>query len=159
MTKRLLAGALFFTLALPMRADFNAIARAIDGHRGVHRVWMPGLGLARFFVWIIQPKGVHDFQLATFKGADDVDPHELNALMRSNVDRGFMPMVRAWSRKSGEWSFIYARPRENSDRVELIVLAHDDEDTVLVRVDVDASIIAHEIDVSPRHVTRYARQE
>jgi hypothetical protein len=156
-TKRLLCAGLFLTLALPMRADFNAIARAINGHRGVHRVWMPGLGLARFFVWVIQPKGVHDFQIATFEGAEHLDPQELHALLESNVDRGFTPLVRSWSRKSGEWAFVYARPRPNSARVELMVLSHDDDDTVLVRVDVDADIIAHELH-EPRSVSHYARQ-
>jgi hypothetical protein len=159
MTKRLLIAALLLSLTLPAFAGgFDDIARAIDGHRGAKRVWMPGLGLARFLVWIVRPKGVHDFQIATFKGTDDIDPHDLNAVMESHVDRGFTPMVRTWSKRSGEWSFIYARARENSDRVELMVLAHDDEDTVLVRVDVDASIVAREMNVTPRNVSRYARQ-
>lgn len=158
MNKRLLLAALLLAFALPTYAGFDDIARALDGHRGVTRVWMPGLGLARFLVWVVHPKGVHDFQVASFKGAAGIDPHELNALMQSHVDRGFVPMVRVWSRKSGEWSFVYARPRENSGRMELMVLAHDDEDTVLVRVDVDASIIARELNYAPRNVSHYARQ-
>ena len=158
MIKRLLPALLLVAFALPMRADFNAIARAIDGHRGVHRVWVPGLGLARFFVWMIQPKGVRDFQLATFNGTEDVDPREMHALMQSNIDRGFTPLVRVWSRKSSEWSFIYARPRPNSDRIELMVLARDDENTVLVRVDVDATVIARELHEHPRNVSRIASQ-
>ena len=157
MTRRWSIAALLVALALPMRADFNDVARAIDGYRGVKRVWMPGLGIARLFVWVIQPKGVHDFQIATFEGADDIDPHELHALLESNAGRGFAPLVRTWSRKSGEWSFIYARPHPNSDRIELLVLTHDDEDTVLVRVDVDATQIAKELN-QPRNVTHYARQ-
>ena len=157
MTKRLLCAALFLALAVPMYADFNEVARALDQQLGVKRIWVPGLGLARFLVWVVRPKGVHDFQLVTFKGADEVDPHELQNIMRNNVGPGFTPLVRSWSKKSGEWSFVYARVRPNSDRVELMVLARDDEDTVLVRVDVDATIIGRELQ-SPRGVTRYARQ-
>jgi hypothetical protein len=157
MIKRWSIAALLIALALPMRADFNEVARAIDGYHGVKRVWMPGLSIARLLVWVIQPKGVHDFQIANFEGAGNIDPHELHALLQSNAGRGFAPMVRAWSRKSGEWSFIYARPHPNSDRIELLVLAHDREDTVLVRVDVDATEIAKDLN-HPRSVTHYARQ-
>lgn len=157
MTKRLLCALLFVAMTLPMYADFNAVARAIDGRNGVKRMWLPGLGLARFLVWVVRPKGVHDFQLVTFKGAEGVDPHELQGIMKANVGPGFTPLVRAWSKKSREWSFVYARIRPNSDRVELMVLAHDDEDTVLVRVDVDATIVGRELQ-SPRSVTHYARQ-
>ena len=157
MTKRLAAAVLLFAVALPLHADFHAIARAIDGHRGVKRVWMPGIGLARFFVWIVQPKGVHDFQIAVFEGADAIDPRDLQAVVQSKIDPGFRPLVQVWSRKSGEWNYIYVRPRANSDRMELLILAHDDEDTVLIRVDLDPEIIARELS-EPRNVHRVARR-
>ncbi len=156
MTKRLAAAVLLFALALPLHADFHKIARAIDRHRGVKRVWMPGIGLARFLVWVVRPKGVHDFQIAVFEGADDVDPRGLHALIESKMEPGFRPLVQVWSRKSGEWSYIYVRPHENSDRMELMLLAHDDE-TVLIRVDVDAEILARELS-NPRNVHRMARR-
>ena len=40
----------------------------------------------------------------------------------------------------------------HGDRIELIILSHDNEDTVLVRVDVDATVVAKEIRVEPTHV-------
>ncbi len=156
MIKRFLAAALLLTIALPTYADFNAIARALDRHHGVKRVWIPFLGLARVFVRAIQPEGVHDFQLATFEGTDGVDPRELRTLMQTKVGPGFKPLVQVWSRKSREWSFIYVRPGQRSARMELIILAHDDEDTVLVRVDVDAEVLARELG-EPRNVSRMAR--
>jgi hypothetical protein len=151
-----LALVLFCVVALPMRADFASVARAIDAQRGVKRIWIPFLGLARFAVRVIQPEGVHDFQLVTFTGAENVDPHDLHAIMRTKAGEGFTPLVQVWSRRSNEWSFIYARPRPRSDRIELMILAHDDEDTVLVRVDVNAEIIAREIKDKPRHVSHVA---
>ena len=158
MTKRFAAAALLLALALPLYADFNAVARAIDGYRGVKRIWMPGVGLARFFVWVVSPKGVHDFQVAAFEGADNIDGRDLQSILASNLEPGFTPLVRVWSHKSSEWSFVYVRPRgENSSRLELMVLAKDDDDTVLVRVDVDAEIIARELD-EPRNMHRVARR-
>ena len=156
-TKRLLCAALLIAVTLPVFAGFRDVADAIDRHRGLRRVWTPGLGLARFAVWIVQPKGVHDFQLVRFEGSEDIDPNDLSAIMKTHAGPGFTPLVRAWSKKSGEWSFVYARPHPNSTSIELMVLAHDDDDTVLVRVDVDASIIAREIQ-EPRSVQKYARQ-
>jgi hypothetical protein len=158
MTKRLVLAALLVSIALPMRADFGDIARAIDGHHGVHRVWIPLLGIGRFFVRAIAPEGIHDFQLATFEGADKLDPQELHALMQSKAGAGFTPLVKVWSKRSREWSFIYVRPQAN-DRVELMILTHDSSDTVLIRVEVDANVIAREVTDSPRHVSRVARRD
>ena len=151
MTKRLgLAMLLAASIAVPMYADFASIARAIDNHPGVKRVWIPFLGVARFAVWVVRPEGVHDFQLVTFEGADRLDPQELQNILRTQIGPGYTPLVRAWSRRKGEWSFIYAKPE--GQRIDLVILSHDDDDTVLVRVDVDATIIAREIEKHPREV-------
>lgn len=156
MIKRSLAALLLLLVAVPSYADFNAIARALDRHDGVKRVWIPFLGLARVFVRAIQPEGVHDFQLATFEGTDNIDPRELRSLMQTKVGPGFKPLVQVWSRKSRDWSFIYVRPGRRDARMELIILAHDNEDTVLVRVDVDAEVLARELG-EPRNVSKMAR--
>lgn len=158
MIKRLAAAALVLAVALPMHADFADVARAIDGKKGVKRVWIPFLGVARFAVRVVQPEGVHDFQLATFEGTEKLDPNEMRALMREKIGKGFVPLVQVWSKKSGkkEWSFIYARPH-GKNRIELVVLAQDDEETVLVRVDLDAEVVARELD-EPRNVTKVARR-
>jgi hypothetical protein len=158
MTKRalLLAGALL-VFALPLRADFSSVARAIDGHGGVRRVWIPFLGLARALVWVAHPEGVHDFQLVTFEGAEHIDPQELRRIMESKAGPGFRPLVRVWSRRAKEWSFIYAKPAADGSRIELMILTHDSEDTVLVRVDVDADVLARELG-EPRKVVKIARR-
>ena len=159
MNKRLAAALLLLTVvALPLHADFASIARAIDAQHGVKRIWIPFLSIARIAVRMVQPEGVHDFQLATFEGADDLDPEALRNIMRAKAGPGFVPIVQVWSKKSNEWSFIYAKPSPRSDRLELMILAHDSADTVLVRVDVDANVIARELRDEPRTVTNMARR-
>ena len=159
MNKRVAAALLLLTIvALPLHADFASIARAIDAQHGVKRIWIPFLSVARVAVRMIEPEGVHDFQLATFEGADDLDPRTLHDIIRTKAGAGFVPLVQVWSRKSKEWSFIYARPSARSDRLELMILAHDDSDTVLVRVDVDASVVARELKDRPQNVTHVARR-
>jgi len=160
MSKRLLlASLLFATIVLPLHADFNDVARAVDAQDGVKRRWIPFLGVARAVVWVVRPEGVRDFQLVTFRSDGEVDPHRLQKIMQSKAGPGFKPLVQVWSRRTGEWSFIYAKPSEEKNRIELMVLAHDDEDTVLVRVDVDAEVLARELGEKPRGVTRMARHE
>jgi hypothetical protein len=158
--KRLaLAAVLLSTIALPLHADFNAVARAIDRQDGMKRIWIPFLGVARAVVWVVRPEGVHDFQLVTFRNDGHVDPLELKEIMERKAGPGFKPLVRVYSKRTGEWNFIYAKPTPDSDRIELMVLAHDDDDqTVLVRVDVDAKVLARQLEDRPRHVTRMARQ-
>jgi len=154
--KRLVLSALLVTIiALPTYADFAAVARAIDGQRGVDRVWIPFLGLARAVVRVVRPEGVHDFQLVTFTNTDKVDAQELRKIMQEKAGPGFKPLVQVWSRRSGDWSFIYARPSANADRMELMILASDDEEqTVLVRVDIDMSIIARELGDRPSQMAK-----
>lgn len=159
MTKRVaLALLLAAIVALPLHADFASIARMIDDQNGVKRIWIPFLGLARVVVRVVEPEGVHDFQIATFEGADDLDPKWLHQVLRTQAGPGFVPLVQTWSRRSNEWSFIYARPSANTDRLELMILSHDHEDTVLVRVAVDASVVAREIREKPRDVTQMSRR-
>jgi hypothetical protein len=159
MTKRVAAALLLLTIvALPLHADFASVARAIDAKDGVKRVWIPFLGIARVAVRLIEPEGVHDFQLATFEGAERIDPRELQQILRSKIGDGWKPLVQVRSHKSSEWSFIYARPSAGTDRLELMILAHDSSDTVLVRVAVDAEKVARELKVQPKGVTDMARR-
>ena len=153
-TRRLLIALLLVVVTVPAFADFSSLARAIDSRSGVKRIWIPFLGLARIAVRVVEPEGVRDFQLATFEGTENLRPEELQAIMRNKVGKGFTPLVQVWSKKSREWSFIYARPHGRN--VELIVLAHEDEETVLVRIDVDADMVARTINDHPRRVTSMA---
>jgi hypothetical protein len=156
MTKRLVLAFLAVALlAQPLRADFAAVAHAIDSQAGVERVSIPFLGLARMFVWMAAPEGVHDFQLVTFTGADRLDSRQLQRMMREKLGPGFSPLVQVRSKKGGEWNFIYARPSSH-DRFELVILSHDHEDTVLMRVDVDAAVLGRELQEDPREVVDVA---
>lgn len=158
MSKRIAGALLVLLLAVPLHADFASVARAIDAQRGVDRIWIPFLGLARVAVRVIQPEGVHDFQLATFEADGDVDPRKLREIMRTRAGEGFQPLVQVWSNRSDDWSFIYARPSKNGERIELMILAHDSADTVLVRLVVDADRIARELREHPRKVGQHARR-
>jgi hypothetical protein len=144
--------------AAPLRADFDSLVRAVGNIRGLHRVPIPGLGLARFAVWIIHPKGVYDFELATFEGeGGDLDPGTFERLLRQHADAGYRPLVVAHTRRSGELTMIFARPT-HGDRVELLLLTHEPHDqTVVLRTVVNIEMLAREIS-DPRTATRVAQR-
>lgn len=158
MIRRLVLGSVLLSaLALPLRADFGAVARALDSHPGVSRATVPFMGLARLVVWLASPEGVHDFQMATFEGADRLDARQLRHLMDRHAGDGFTPLVQTWSKKKNEWSFIYGRP-SSSGMMELMLLTHDREDTVLIRVKVDSDVVAQHIEHHPDEVRNVARR-
>jgi len=152
--KRIAAVLVLLTLAAaPMRADFDGIVRAVSRTRGLHRVDIPMLGLARFAVWIVHPKGVHDFQLATFEGSGTIDGETARAILNAEGS-GFTPIVHARSNRTGEWSLIYAKPGGRT--VEMIVVSHDKSETVVVRAVVDVDTFTKEIN-GERRVATIAR--
>ena len=157
MTKRAaFAVLLLLVAAQPVFAGFSDIAAGLEREFGFRRTYIPFLSFARFAVWTVHPKGIHDFQLAVYEKTPDVDPRAVAAMLEDRVPRGFTPLVRVHSRR-GEWSFIYARPSKNGKIIELLVLAHDDDETVLVRVSADAEIVTRELD-NPGNVKQIARR-
>jgi hypothetical protein len=163
MSKRAIAAVISILLAAPLQADasaglstgFGQIARSLDTHLG-SRMWLPFLGLGRFFVRTIHPKGIHDFQLAVFEDhRRGIDPLELEELMRRGVGKGFAPLVRVRSNRSGENVFIYARPRGRN--IEMMILVHERDETVLVRIVANAEVVAREFG-EPRRVVKLAER-
>ena len=158
MIRRAALVALVMFAALPLRADFDSLVRAVERMPGLHRTPIPGFGLVRVAVWMIHPEGVHDLQLATFEGkGSDIDPGDLERLIRKHADAGYQPLVVAHSRRTGELTLIWARP-SRGDTVELLLLAHDPkDDTVVLRTVVDVETVAREIG-NPHTATRVARR-
>ena len=151
MSRRIAAAAIVaFTLAAePAFADFNRLAGGLRT-LGFERTWIPFLGIARSLVRVVHPKGVHDFQIAVYEKAPRVSGNVIEKMIRTRMGAGFTPLVRTYSARKGESVFIYARPGRDSRTVELIVLSHERNETVLVRVTADASIVGRELNAPQR---------
>ena len=117
----------------PARANFDDIVRAVESRYNVHRTWIPMFGLVRFALWVARPGGVSDVQLATFEDTKINDVQGLADIVRRNAGEPMQPLVQTRSNRNGETTLIYARPL-GGDRVALLVFAHDQSDTTLVRV-------------------------
>jgi hypothetical protein len=143
-SKRALVAAVVLFAALPLHAGFNEVVDAVEARTSMHRVSIPLLGLARLASWIIHPYGVHDFQFATFEGnASHFDVVALTSIVTREAGNGFRPLVQTHSRRSGEFTMIFARPA-GGDRIEFMLATHDHSDTVVIRAVIDADrMLAH----------------
>src|SRR5687767_2107675 len=98
-------------LAQPVRADFRHVANALESRIGKGPTTIPYFGLARLLIRSIQPSGVHDFQLAVWEGQyDNLSGHDVEQVLRKTVGKRYTPMIRVYSAKRAEWTFIYASP-------------------------------------------------
>ena len=147
MNKRGLAALALFSLLItqPALADFHAISSSLERGFGFRRTWIPFLGVARLAIRTVHPTGVHDFQLAVYEHTPKTDPMAIEKMMASRVARGYTRLVRVRSARSGEWTFIYARPTKDEKVMELLVLAHDNSETVLVRVSADMEKVMRQL--------------
>ncbi len=145
---------LIFFAAGTVRADFNSLLRVVERQPGMHRVWTPGISLARLAVRIVHPEGVHDFQLVVFEGSGRFDGRDFEAILRTSGDQ---PMVQVHSKRTGETAVIWARP-VGSDLVEMVLLAHDPNDnTVVLRAVINGETLAREIS-DPRHAPQITQR-
>ena len=155
MRRRVVFALLAVALAVPAHAGFDDIVYSLESRLG-RSTWIPFFGLARSFVRVAHPEGVHDVQLAVFEGKGRLDPLDAQELMSRHAGRDFMPLVRVRSRRQHESTFVYARPLRGY--LELMVLTNDGDDTVLVRVVVDPDIVTRYLDNDPRSVALVARR-
>jgi len=122
-SKRIALVALLLLATTPLYTGFDQIERELRARLG-SQTYVPFMGVVRLVTWAIHPKGVHDVRLAVFEGKRGaVDGKEIEAILAREVPRGFAPLVRTRSNRTGEWAFVYARPR--GERIELFVVSHD----------------------------------
>ena len=55
MSKRILLTLVLVLAAASTRADFDSLVSAVGSSRGLHRIWTPGISLARLGVRLIHP--------------------------------------------------------------------------------------------------------
>jgi hypothetical protein len=154
MNRRVIFALIAACVASSAHADFDSLLRAIESDRALHRVWTPGISLARLAVRMVHPEGVHDFQLAVFEGQGTFDGRQFESILRTSTDT---PMVQAHSNRTGETAVIWAHP-VGRDLIELLLVAHDPgENTVVLRAVVNGEVLARQIS-DPHHVVRITQR-
>lgn len=124
-------------LAAPVLAGdnaFNDLARGFESQSGARRVYIPFLGLANFFVKVARPAGAKEFRLAVFENVSSAfHPEQMNAIAGSE----WRPLVRVWSGRNGETTYIYASERGKDLRMLIAAIEHREATIIQMKVNPD----------------------
>jgi hypothetical protein len=121
-------------------SDFDRLVKAVESRFGVHRTHMPMLGVANFFVKIVRPKGARGFKLAVFedlRSGSFRDSRELDSLMEQAAT-GLRPMVRARSRRNGEFTYIYTGDFGRNNKMLVASFERDESAIIELKLDMEA---------------------
>jgi hypothetical protein len=116
--------------------EFDAVVGHIKKHyHGAKQNGFP-FGLARLAVKFAHPAGVKSLRIAVFEHLSGTqDNAGLDALLREQLADGWEPIVRVFSRKDREQTYVYSRPK--GDDMELFVVVVDGEDATVAKAQVD----------------------
>ncbi len=127
-------------------SEFSTLVSAVGSEPGARRQHIPMLGLARIATRAVHPEGVRDLQLAVFETDSAAASERLDRAIES-VGQGWMPMIRV-SSANGERSTVWVRPA--GDGMEMLVLAHEPGESVIVRLEMDPERFFATMSDSPR---------
>ncbi len=131
-------------------SDFSRLVREIDAQPGVKRQYIPMLGLARTGVRMIHPHGVHDFRLAVFEhDGGSIDTSGIDAVLERMPEHGWSPLVRVTA-ADGERTAIFAR--ERGSVMQMLVVAHEPGESVVVTVAMDPELFFEQLAESPADI-------
>lgn len=125
----------FFALAENLKAadDFGRIVRHIEVEYHVHRNYRFLMSFAGVVVKCTHVGGVKAFKMAIFEdqhlSGTEMD-NRLDELVQRAGSSGWQPLVRTFSRRSGEHTYIYAKA-EGKDMGLLLVNVEPDEAVVM----------------------------
>lgn len=136
-----LAGMLFALSPAPVFADdFGDIVHHIEVRYHAHRNYRFLMAFAGFTVKLWQGTGVKDVKIAYFENQNlfQGDPDtELEDIMRTAGRSGWQPLVRSYSRRRGEHSYIYAQPAGKDLKVLVVNVDHSEAEVVEVKINPD----------------------
>lgn len=118
--------------------DFDAVVTHIKNEYGAKKHSMPfGVG---FLVRMAHPAGVKRVKVAILDHLAGVGDTRLDAVVRDALTPDWQPIVRVFSRKVREQTYVYLRPSGND--VEVFVVVVDDEEATVVKAMIDPESLA-----------------
>jgi hypothetical protein len=137
-------GLLGFALPPSARAgdkEFGLLVRYVESHYHAHRSHRFLLGFASFAVNVVRPYGVRGMKLALwenqhFAALDGADA-DFPDVVHAGLDEGWQPMVRVWSRRSGEHTVVFAKPEGNDMKLLVATVESDEAVVVQMRINPD----------------------
>lgn len=129
----------FFALAENLRADdFGRIVGHIEAEYQVHRNYRFLMSFAGVVVKCTHMDGVKAFKMAIFEdqhlSGTEMDDR-LDELVRRAGSSGWQPLVRSFSRRSGEHTYIYAKADGND--MKLLLVNVEPNEAVVMQVKIN----------------------
>jgi hypothetical protein len=133
--------------------DFGKIVRHIEVNYHVHRNYRFIMGFAGMVVRFWHVGGVKSFKGAIFENqyldAGTADSR-LDEIVQSAGEHGWQPLVKSYSRHSGQHAFIYAKD-EGKD-VKLLIVSVEPNEAAVIQVKLDPGKMAKFMDENmPEH--------
>lgn len=154
-TKLNMFAVLFFTASMALSLgsetayadDFGKIVRHIEVNYHVHRNHRFIMGFAGMVVKFWHVGGVKSFKGAIFENqyfdAATADSR-LDEIVQSAGEHGWQPLVKSYSRRSGQHSFIYAK--DEGKEVKLLIVSVEPNEAVVIQVKLDPDKMAKFMD-------------
>lgn len=138
----------FFALAESLRADdFGRIVGHIEAEYHVHRNYRFLMSFAGVAVNCTHVGGVKAFKMALFEdqhlSGTEMD-NRLDELVKRAGSSGWQPLVRTFSRRDGERTYIYAKADGNN--MKLLLVSVEPNEAVVMQVKIDPKKLSDFID-------------
>jgi hypothetical protein len=140
--------ALFAAAAAAGDASFDSVVRHIETELHIRRTNVPLLGLANL---VAQSKpGVKQLDLAIFEDLDYSPPAaaRFDQIMRGASGGGWSALLRVWSRRDGESTYIYAKPDGRDWRI--LLANFEPREAVMIETRVTPEVLLRSLD-DPKH--------
>jgi hypothetical protein len=117
---------------------FDIATKHLKDHYSAQERHIPFMGLARFSVKLIRPAGVKSIKVKVFEnlhtqeGCADLAGTQLNSSLQSSLGPGWSPIIKVYSRRGVEQTFIYAK--EEGKDLKLFVVTLDNDQATVARL-------------------------
>jgi hypothetical protein len=135
--------------------DFGNIVHHIEARYHVHRNYPFLMGLAGFAAKSWPGIGVKDVKIALFEDQhllECASDRELDELVQVAGSSGWQPLVKSFSRRSGDHSYIYAKPEGRY--LSLLIVNVEPSEAEVVQVKIDPRRLEKFIDEHQAHGSR-----
>ncbi len=118
--------------------EFGAVVHHVESYYNAHRNHSFVLWFAGMVVKFWHPYGVNSLRLAVFEEQDfsaSRNDEKFNEILRKKLRPEWQPIVRVYSRRTGERSYIYAA--ERGDDIEFFIVTLEENEAVVMKVKLD----------------------
>ncbi len=132
--------------------DFGNIVHHIEVRYNVHRNYRFLMGFSGLAVKVWHGSGVKDVKIALFENQHFLQSafdSELDELVQAAGKSGWQPLVKSYSRRRGEHSYIYAKT-EGKD-LKLLIVNEEPAEAEVVQVKLDPSKLEEFVNDHGRH--------